>query len=557
MLSAMRRNSRHAIIYVLFGILIAAFVISFGPGSRGFGYQGVTSAYAAKVAGSTVSEQDFHSIYVAIGAAQRPPQVAREQRLKESVMDKVIERELFAEQASKLGYDVSMKEVEDMIADGRMMIIGVPRRFDPYVFKDGKLDYERLKMMTQNSMGVTVRHFIEIEQRELLADKMRELLRVGAKVSPDEVKRTFMSNGLQVNLEYARFGTRRYEEQLGEPTAADVDAYVKAHEPELKKIYDDRSFLYKNLEKQAKLRHIVVDARKDAPLADQEAAKKAIDAAAAKIKGGADFAQVAQSVSTDERSKSRGGEVGWRKKGLTGMGTALDDKIFAAKPGDVLGPERTDRGFELVKVEAFREGDVPLADAEKEIAVDEVRKSQASQKAKVDAQALVDKVHAGQKLDDLLQKDAAPDANENPQVRQIKELMKKASDPVKLQETGLFSRRGDMVQDIGVSKELAKKAFDLKPGEVAGPFDVGTGWVVVRVKEHKEPDMADFDKRKDELLREAERTKWYELVDSWSKQRCVEARDDGKIKVNQDVLEYEGVGKAAVKYEPCAQRPMF
>ena len=55
MLSAMRRNSRHAIIYVLFGILIAAFVISFGPGSRGFGYQGVTSAYAVKVAGASDS----------------------------------------------------------------------------------------------------------------------------------------------------------------------------------------------------------------------------------------------------------------------------------------------------------------------------------------------------------------------------------------------------------------------------------------------------------------------------------------------------------------------
>ena len=59
MLQAMRRNSRHAIIYVLFGILIAAFIISFGPGSRGFGYSGVTSAYAAKIAGATVSEQEY------------------------------------------------------------------------------------------------------------------------------------------------------------------------------------------------------------------------------------------------------------------------------------------------------------------------------------------------------------------------------------------------------------------------------------------------------------------------------------------------------------------
>ena len=89
MLQAMRRNSRHAIIYVLFGILIAAFVISFGPGSRGFGYQGVSSAYAAKVAGSTVSEQDFHFAYVALGRTRYPPQMAREQRLKEQLMDRI------------------------------------------------------------------------------------------------------------------------------------------------------------------------------------------------------------------------------------------------------------------------------------------------------------------------------------------------------------------------------------------------------------------------------------------------------------------------------------
>src|SRR5438067_13473296 len=93
MLQAMRRNSRHAIIYVLFGILIAAFVISFGPGSRGFGYSGGTSAYAAKIGGSTGSEEDFHFAYGAVGATQYPPQVARERPLKEFVRDRRTERE--------------------------------------------------------------------------------------------------------------------------------------------------------------------------------------------------------------------------------------------------------------------------------------------------------------------------------------------------------------------------------------------------------------------------------------------------------------------------------
>jgi peptidyl-prolyl cis-trans isomerase D len=557
MLSAMRRNSRHAIIYVLFGILIAAFVISFGPGSRGFGYQGVSSAYAAKVAGSTVSEQDFHFAYVALGRTRYPPQMAREQRLKEQLMDRIIERELFAEEAERLGYNVSMKEVEDMIAEGRMLVVGIPERINPYVFKDGKFDYDRFKMVSQNELGVTVRHFIEIEQRELMADKVRELIRVGAKVSPDDVKKQFADRGLQVNLEYARFAERKYEEEIGDATPAELDAYVKAHGPELKKSYDDRAFLYKNLEKQAKLRHIVVDAKKEATAAEVDAAKKQIDAAAAKIKGGADFAQVAKDVSSDERTKKRGGEIGWRKKTFTGLGESLDAKVFAAKKGDLLGPERTDRGFELVRVEDFREGDVPLAEAEKEIAVDEVRKEKAKAKAKADAQVLMDRVHKGEKLETIVPKEAPDAEGTSPQEKQLKALLQKASEPVKLQETGLFSRRGEIIQDIGISKELAKQAFDLKMGETAGPFDVGTGYVVVRVKEHKDPDLADFEKRKADIVRESERTKWAELVDTWSKQRCVEVRDDGRIKVNPEALEYEGVGKGVLKYEPCAMKPMF
>src|SRR5262249_11022594 len=156
--------------------------------------------------------------------------------------------------------------------------------------------------------------------------------------------------------------------------------------------------------------------------------------------------------------KSRGGEMGWMKKGLTGFGDAVEQKIFAAKPGDIIGPERTERGFELVQVDQFREGDVPLAEAEKEMAAAEGRKQKAKEKAKADADAVMARVKKGEPLDKILTKETS-DPNETPEEKQIKALMKKPGDPVHLQETGLFSRRGDMVQDIGISKELAKKAF--------------------------------------------------------------------------------------------------
>src|SRR5260221_2076491 len=123
MLEAMRKNSRSVIVYVPFGVIIAVFVLSFGPGSRGFGMPAVTG-YAVRVAGNTLNQQDFHFAYVALGGPQFSGQLARERHLKEFVMDKLIERELLADEAERLGFQVSEKEAEGMIADWRMIVVG-------------------------------------------------------------------------------------------------------------------------------------------------------------------------------------------------------------------------------------------------------------------------------------------------------------------------------------------------------------------------------------------------------------------------------------------------
>src|SRR5579859_7217748 len=153
MLEAMRKNSRSVIIYVLFGVIIAAFIISFGPGSRGLGnIAQVGSGYAVKVGGATVSETEFHFQYMALtGGGHVSPDEARARRAKEQLMDKLIERELLAQEAERLGFEVSEDEAARMIVDGRLILIGIPRRMndDPffqYVYKSGKFDREHFKL---------------------------------------------------------------------------------------------------------------------------------------------------------------------------------------------------------------------------------------------------------------------------------------------------------------------------------------------------------------------------------------------------------------------------
>jgi hypothetical protein len=80
--------------------------------------------------------------------------------------------------------------------------------------------------------------------------------------------------------------------------------------------------------------------------------------------------------------------------------------------------------------------------------------------------------------------------------------------------------------------------------------------VIVRLKERKDPDPAEFEKKKLELQRDAELTKGMEVLTDWSRDRCVEAKQAKRIIINPDVLRYEDSNEPP-PYEPCVPRRMF
>jgi foldase protein PrsA len=71
-------------------------------------------------------------------------------------------------------------------------------------------------------------------------------------------------------------------------------------------------------------------------------ARKAID-------GGASFASIARRYSIDEASKGQGGKLAGVVKGQQEQ--SLDNTVFGAKPGKLLGPVRTQFGYYVLEVE--------------------------------------------------------------------------------------------------------------------------------------------------------------------------------------------------------------
>jgi peptidyl-prolyl cis-trans isomerase D len=555
MLDRMRKSSQSVVIYAVFGLLIAIFIISFGPQSRGISCESTMANdhFAAKVSGQLVTRSDFRYGFLVLGGAQYPAQMAKQQRLKETVMDKLIERELLASEAERLGYVISDEQVEEQIGDAKIIGLGYPRSV-PRMTKDGKFNYDSFKNFVQFELGVTPQGFIEEQKKELLAARVRDLLRGGVTVSPNEVKADYLRKNLQVNLEYVRFAARAGDEDL-QPTEAQIADYAAKNEAKLKATYDERKFVYEKVPKELRLRQILVKLAPDAKPDVEQATLKRAEAIAARVKKGEAFDKVARETSEDPGGKARGGYAGWRGHGAANLPGEPEKQLYAAKTGDIVGPLKGAGGFYITKIEGAREGNVPFDAVKLELAEEKVRSELAGAQAQTRALAALTLAKADPKK---TLKDVFPAPQDDKGDKGDKSGGAPKSSAPRAEETGLFSpkgtREGAMIEGIGVSNDLAKAAFALTTAApLAGPFEVAGSWIIVRLKERKDPDLAEFEKKKTELVRDAELTKWIEVLTDWTHARCVEARDAKRIQINREELKYEDSGEAP-PYEPCQGR---
>ncbi len=101
---------------------------------------------------------------------------------------------------------------------------------------------------------------------------------------------------------------------------------------------------------------------------DDEAAQKAA-AVRARIAGGEDFAKVASDVSS-AASKANGGLIG--PIAMTEISEGLQKTLATMKPGDVTQPIRTQRGYQILKLETLRPSAVQPFDSVRDLVAERV-----------------------------------------------------------------------------------------------------------------------------------------------------------------------------------------
>lgn len=478
------------VIIVLLSVVMG--VIGFGNPDAGCNIEG--APYAATVHGRTITQGDFDAAYTAAGFADRPPAAARAQRLREYLLDGLIERELLVHEGERLGFTVDHDAVMRRTAREEVVLLSGPVDA-PASFPSGTLQYsfrdrddnfsaDYLRRFIQYRLHRSVDEFVDWQARETLAQRVRDMVTAPVTVSPREVWDAFVAETERATISYVRFNPADLREEV-EVTDEALTAWMRAHQEEVDAEYRRQRHRYTNLEEQARARHILIRAAEDASEADRAAARAQAQALLARVQGGEDIAQLAREHSDDEGSAVRGGDLGWFPRGR--MVAPFEQAAFSHEEPAVHGEVvESQFGFHVIQVVGRRSGDVPEADAKRELAEGLYRTARAGELAREQADRALAYLREGHTTDELNERlragwrepqgegeEASPEDSRAPQVQQTS-----------------FGRSERALRGPFDSTPLTTAAFEMSADEPLPeePIQLGDNWVVFRLDDRTAAD---------------------------------------------------------------------
>jgi peptidyl-prolyl cis-trans isomerase D len=366
MLDILRQGAQSWGIKILFGIIIAVFVLAFGMNR----VQNDATNVVATVNDSPIllkhyQERLQRSLELARG--QNPnltTEMLAQMGFKQQILEQMIVEELMLQQATKLGLYVSKEELA-----GEIHLI-------PAFQNDAKVFDPATYQKVLNANNLTPGSFESEYKRGMLMDKLRTFLGLPGRIGEEQARDFYEYGRSTAVISYLMYPWEDFQGQVN-ATAERINEYYTARkaeyaiparskidyllltpatladlpavpETEKEKYFADNKNTFK-IEERVKARHILVLVPENAPEANVTKAMDTIKKAQADLKAGQSFTDVAAKYTEDPSGTQTGGELGWFGRGR--MVKPFEDAAFALDMGAVSEPVRTQFGFHLIKVE--------------------------------------------------------------------------------------------------------------------------------------------------------------------------------------------------------------
>lgn len=257
---------------------------------------------------------------------------------------------------------------------------------------------EKYRAFVQNQLGLpSVADFEGKIRQEITSRRLVQFVTAGANVSDTAVRELVRKAGAKVKFDYAVINSADLAKTIN-PIDSDLENYFNKNKaryanavPEQRKItyiaitaanlpggkpqvsdadvqayYNAHKADY-HVDKQVKVRHILISVPQGADAKTDAAAKAKAQALLDQIRKGADFAALAKANSNDPGSKDSGGELGYVKADGT-MVPAFQNAAMALQPGQTSDLVKTQFGYHIIQAEARDEAhDKPLSEVAGEI----------------------------------------------------------------------------------------------------------------------------------------------------------------------------------------------
>lgn len=325
------------------------------------------------------TDQRYRQIQQLLGENFRADQINM-QRMRESVLQDMVQESLLRQQAKSSGFragDTALRNYLSVV---------------PAFQDNGKFSSQRYKeLLAQN--GLTTDGF-EAQQRDsLIVEQLRDVVLGSAVVTVDDAKLALKISKQERDFQYLQFDpakhladievtaeqlAQRYEARkasLQAPERIKV-AYIELAQSKLPRAAAPSADILKTLyEAEKGARFSSPETRRASHIlinfgADKEAARKKAGELSVQLKSGANFADIAKTVSDDPGSKTKGGDLGIVKRGDGLLPPKFESALYALnKAGDISEPVETDFGIHLIqltelqaaRVQSFDEADVQKA----------------------------------------------------------------------------------------------------------------------------------------------------------------------------------------------------
>ena len=474
-----KRESLKWILWLLIVILGAGMVLLFVDAPTGAA--GLLLNEIARVGDEGIGVVEFRRHYNQLVEIYRQqlgdnfPQFAPQLNLSGQAVNSLITEYSIALHARSLGLAATPPEISERV-------LSIP------AFKDEQGNFvgrERYQAVLQAN-GLTVTEFEDNIRREILRDKLQQLLTAGLGVTPNALRREFAKQEQQTRIRYVFFdpGTISPEpnpEELQEFFNENPEAYKGAEKrriryfeillkPDEMELSDAQiNERMETLDTQERIRTSQIFF-KTSPNQDDPEQLALANRVLRQLKRGASFEELARRYSEEENA-TRGGDMGFFPRGV--QDKDFDKVVFDLKQGEISEVLQTAFGYHIVKVTS-RPG--TMEELRRTLAEHQLREELSKDAAQNRAQEILARLKGQARWQDVAEKEGL----------EIK--------------TSEFFPRSEMLKSPQVRSDFNVDAYNLSKDDFfAKPYLTPTGYLVPQVAEIQASQIPDFEEVRDRV----------------------------------------------------------